>query len=184
MGGDRRIPIEAARAVADAAVHYLRPYCERIEIAGSIRRKKKTIGDIEIVAIPKVQRAPNLFGEPSGPEEMLIDQGIVDANRCEWPWLRPEVMGSRYWKLHDTRMQNFQIDLFLVRPPAQWGPILAIRTGSADFSRRLMVALRARGYRCEDGRVLDRKGEVIDCPEERDLFEAAGMRWIVPESRG
>lgn len=184
MGGDRRIPLEAARVVADATVHYLAPYCERIEIAGSIRRHKKTVGDVEIVAIPKVRRELDLFGHPTGQEELLIYQGIDEANQREIPWLKVVSMGHRYWKLADSRMGNFPIDLFLVRAPAQWGPIFSLRTGSADFSKRLMIALRARGYRSEDGRILDRKNEVIDCPEERDVFDTAGMRWVVPESRG
>jgi DNA polymerase (family 10) len=184
MGGDRRIPLEAAQVIAEGAVHYLRPYCERIEIGGSIRRKKKTVGDIEIVAIPKVKKALDLFGQPTGEEELMISQGIDDANTREWFWLKTISMGHRYWKLANARNQNFPIDLFLVRPPAQWGPIFALRTGSADFSKRLMTALRARGYRSEDGRILDKKDNLIDCPEEQDVFEVAGMRWIVPESRG
>ncbi len=39
--------------IAEKVKAQLAPHCERIEIAGSIRRKKPDVGDIEIVAIPK-----------------------------------------------------------------------------------------------------------------------------------
>ena len=41
-----------AKEIADNIVLMLSPFCDRIEIAGSIRRKKELIGDVEIVAIP------------------------------------------------------------------------------------------------------------------------------------
>jgi DNA polymerase/3'-5' exonuclease PolX len=205
VGGDQRIRWEAARAVADALLHYLAPVCERVEVAGSLRRRKEYVGDIEIVAIPKTKREPDMFGAPSGPEILLIDDAIAAYNLHESAGGAIELIaaGDRYWKLIDTAMKiaghdddgktlsmerkdgrvGLQIDLFLVRPPAQWGPIFAIRTGSGDFSKKMMIALKARGYRCEDGRVLDRRGVLIDCPEERDFFAVAGVKWVEPEKR-
>ena len=52
-----------AMMLAGKVVDELAPVCERIEIAGSIRRKKPTIGDVEIVCIPKLVTATNLLGE-------------------------------------------------------------------------------------------------------------------------
>ena len=42
-----------AKRIADSVLQELKPHCERIEIAGSIRRKKEYPNDIEIVSIPK-----------------------------------------------------------------------------------------------------------------------------------
>ena len=47
------IPLVKAKKWADRIVEILAPHCDRIEIAGSIRRQKPTIGDIEVVCIPK-----------------------------------------------------------------------------------------------------------------------------------
>jgi DNA polymerase/3'-5' exonuclease PolX len=44
---------QEALKIAQETVELLRPHCERIEIAGSIRREKPEPNDIEIVAIPK-----------------------------------------------------------------------------------------------------------------------------------
>jgi len=48
-----KMPFVEALAAACAIKEMLAPYCERIEIAGSVRRKKPYCKDIEIVAIPK-----------------------------------------------------------------------------------------------------------------------------------
>ncbi len=207
MGGDVRVRYEAALCVAECLLHYLRPVCERIEIAGSLRRKKDKIGDVELVAVPKTKRDVDMFGEAIGPEKLLIDDALALYRTHEGP-LDVLVSGERYWKMIDTAFtiagtndfdepvflerkdkegktlpRGLQIDLFLVRFPAQWGPLYAIRTGPADYSKRMMIALKARGYRCEDGRVLDRKNKVIDCPEEKDFFATMGARWTEPEDR-
>ena len=44
---------EVAIEIAEKVKALLLPHCERIEIAGSVRRKKPNVKDIEIVAIPK-----------------------------------------------------------------------------------------------------------------------------------
>ena len=50
---EKKYPHAEAQAIAQEVVEQLRPHCERIVVAGSIRRKKSEVGDIEIVAIPK-----------------------------------------------------------------------------------------------------------------------------------
>ena len=45
--------LEKARAIAEELKSLLEPGCERIPIAGSIRRRKSDIGYIELLCIPK-----------------------------------------------------------------------------------------------------------------------------------
>jgi len=186
MGGDRKIPWEAGDIIAQALVHHLGPHAERIKVAGSLRRRKEEVGDIELVMIPKIHREKNLLGE-EGDRFDTIQKGIDSYIQCEsrpgyGPSLERLNDGDRYMKLRET-VVGVQIDLFVVRPPAEWGPIFSIRTGSADFSRRLVTSLRNRGMRCEDGRVLDRNNRLVSCPEEKDFFKAAGVPLIDPAKR-
>ena len=44
--------LEKARAIASEVVKRLSPYCQRIEVAGSVRRKKAQVNDIDLVLIP------------------------------------------------------------------------------------------------------------------------------------
>jgi DNA polymerase/3'-5' exonuclease PolX len=62
MSAAVKFPYPVVLPIAGRIVEALRPYCERIEIAGSLRREKPMVGDIEIVAIPR--RPVDLFGEP------------------------------------------------------------------------------------------------------------------------
>jgi DNA polymerase/3'-5' exonuclease PolX len=61
------MPYMEAMAYATTMVYYLSPLCSRIEIAGSLRRKKETIGDIEIVLILKPEF--DMFGVPVEPSK-------------------------------------------------------------------------------------------------------------------
>ena len=42
-----------AQKIANEVVNQLSPYCDKVEIAGSIRRQKPTVNDIDIVLIPR-----------------------------------------------------------------------------------------------------------------------------------
>jgi len=44
--------LEKAKAIADEVVRRLGPYCTKIEVAGSIRRRKPWVKDVDIVLIP------------------------------------------------------------------------------------------------------------------------------------
>ena len=178
-----------AHAIAEAVVHYLTPACHRIEIAGSIRRGRERVKDIEIVAIPKMEvTAKDLFGDPLEQHDM-IEQAMVRANETEYPWLEFAVDpktgevrdGDKYKKLVDTKT-GIAIDLFLVTPPAQWGVIYMIRTGSGDWNKRFIARLDDLGLRMREGRILNAKG-VIDTPEESDVFKVAKVKWKDPSKR-
>jgi DNA polymerase/3'-5' exonuclease PolX len=157
-------------------------HCERIEIAGSVRRLKPEVKDIEIVAIPKVTSVTDLFGESLGEISALEDciQGYRDAF---------EIMknGPKYKKL--MLPEGIAVDLFIVTPPAQWGVQFMIRTGPAEFSR-WMVTKRMLGgalpNHCyvDKGSVWDGKnGQQICMPEEQDYFRFCGLAWREPRLR-
>lgn len=185
----RSVPLEAARIKAEALLHYLEPVCDKIAIAGSIRRNKPTVGDIEIVAVPTIYKPENqdLFGNTVGKPFDRLDEVIDEAAKREghegFPWLKRLNNGKKYLKLHDQYL-DIQIDLFVVRPPAEWGPIFAIRTGPAKFSQRLVTGLHVRKLQCKDGRVVEKKtGKHVRCPTEKRFFRLCGLRWKEPEDR-
>jgi DNA polymerase/3'-5' exonuclease PolX len=57
-----RIPLARAVSIAETTQAALAPHCERIAIAGSVRRRKAFVGDLELVCIPR-QLATGLFGD-------------------------------------------------------------------------------------------------------------------------
>lgn len=49
--------LERAKGVAAEVVARLGPACERVEVAGSVRRRKAEVKDLEVVFIPRMERA-------------------------------------------------------------------------------------------------------------------------------
>jgi DNA polymerase/3'-5' exonuclease PolX len=190
-----RIPWAEAHALGMEGVELLRPVCERIELAGSIRRKAETCGDIEVVCVPKVVRhedsGETLFGDDPW-EENLLD-AEVSGRLLTLPWAaRLDVnghraMGSKYKRL---TYRGFALDLFAVIEPAQWGVIFTIRTGPADYSHRLVTSTYAGGllppwFRVKHGALWGGSVflEVVPTPEEEDFYREIEQPWIAPEAR-
>lgn len=171
-----KMPYEHMMSLALPIVELLRPHCKRIEIAGSLRRKKAVIGDIEIVAEP-LGYLPDLLGTPT--ETHTLDL-------FDW-----STLGTLTTNGHKNKKINLpgeiQLDLFIVTPPAQWGVIYLLRTGSDKFSHRFVTAKSFGGmmpgsYRMKDGAIWS-NNHIIETPEEKDLFELFGVKYIPPQER-
>ena len=206
MGGTLRFPLADAEALANEVLALLEPACERIVVAGSIRRRKETIGDIEIVAIPNTREqlaVLDLFGEP------LASMNVPDPlmNRCG-ALLAEGVLDYRLNKdgrrsygpaLKLLTYNHFALDVFSATPET-WAVTLLIRTGPAYFSHRLatpknQTAVRRDGgpslygllpghIQLKDWRYAHRgTGEPYDTLEEGDVFTLLGYEWLSPEER-
>ena len=69
-----KIPYNKAYNLAQRILKELEPGCSRIEIRGSLHRKKPMVGDIEILAIPKIKNMQlDFFGNASGIDTKLDD---------------------------------------------------------------------------------------------------------------
>lgn len=180
MSEGPRMSYPFALRLAEHMCEILRPDCQRIEIAGSIRRKKSTIGDIELVVIPNT--VTDIFGDPYYGDSLIYDaltrEGFIS-----------EMNGPHHKQAHlppivNERPVNF--DIYLTTPE-QWGVIFLIRTGSADFSH-WFVTHKCQGgaltdwMQIKDGRLL-LAGNPVATPEETDVFERAGACWVPPEER-
>jgi len=176
-----KIHLDEAQRIARYYLGLLAPACERIEIAGSIRRKKLLVGDIEMVAIPKLAVSNDLFGNPSKPHS-LLDDAVADLIPRGARLLKN---GERYKQI--ALPEGVNLDLFIVLPPAQWGVIFLIRTGPAAFSRWVVTPRKHGGALPSNCRVKDgavwRNGEIIPMPEEEEFFRLLGLPAIAPEHR-
>lgn len=160
---------QEALAIAEVIKATLAPHCERIEIAGSIRRQKEIIGDIEICAIPK----PYDTG--------LFESGIATVVN-QWEKVKGEMDFEKCKYTQRLLPNGITLDLFFAKQD-KWGNIFLIRTGDWEFSKKFMGAkLPQMGYKQEDG-YLKYNGKIIPCPEEIDLFNRAGIKFIEPKNR-
>ncbi len=173
----RRLAWFDVRALSRELVERLRPGCERIEVAGSFRRGRPMVGDIELVAVPRVEAARDMFGL----EVALISSLDAEVGRLGVVLLKDgEKFKQFIWN-------GIQVDLFVQPDPATWGVNFMLRTGSADFSKWMMTP-RSKGGAMPGGmRVagsrLWRDGVVVETPEERDVFREMGVAWMLPLMR-
>lgn len=184
------------QGAAAEIVRELAPFCQRIEVAGSIRRGKPDPHDIEILAVPDLATVTvqvNMF------ETHEVQENRLDEELKVWRTLgkigdrldkngRP-AYGERFkrlWYLADREW--YALDLFSVLPPmAQWGVLFAIRTGPAEFSHLLVTSrvyggAMLPGYRVAGG-ALWRLEEMIPTPEEGKFFAALGLPTWPPAER-
>lgn len=171
---------EKANSIASVLKWKLSGRCVKIESAGSIRRLKKDVGDIELVAQPRMMSEQiDLFGNKNW-------QSLLE----EYPWKKlGEVIknGPRYKQI--VLKEGITLDLFIVQPPAQWGVIFAIRTGPADFSKWLVTKRENYGALPNDCCVRDggvyRGGQNKPIPmrREKDFFDFLGMGVNLPSER-
>jgi len=170
----------------------------RVELAGSIRRRRPYVGDLELVAEIDPERD---FGATSRVKGALNAIGVTRAPPTErktgFPALAP--WGDRYLKgILRPAGEPVQLDLFIVRPPAEWGVVFLIRTGSAGFSQSMVTRLHRYELKSDDGHIVSvpehtvrgrglisgkSYGEVVPCRTEEDFFRLAHMPFIPPEER-
>jgi len=135
--------LKDAKNIAVNICRKLQPYCQenRINIAGSIRRKKPDPNDIEILCLPLVKEETDLFGNITGRQRLPQFIGLVNK-------LGKVVKGSAAdGKMMQIELkENIMLDLFMP-DEADYFRQYAIRTGSANYSHyALASAWVSRGW--------------------------------------
>lgn len=163
-----RLPLDQARHIAVGVLLQLDPHCEVISLAGSIRRERPTIGDIEIVCVPRPYDPSPLFAS-----------GIATVVN-QWEKVKGE-LPCRYTQR--ILPEGIKLDLFLVDYDG-FGLQRAIRTGSADWCRTVLAPAWVRaGYHSEGGLLRRADGSVVPVRTEPELFRLIGLPWVDPRDR-
>lgn len=139
-------PFSLASKSADYILQLLRPYCDRIHLAGSLRRLRPEVKDIEIVCQPKREmRQSGLF--PDITEEVL-DRSFVEALATITDHVSWGTVYGRYTRIRTNSKvcPGICLDLFMPQPEDYFRQ-LAIRTGSADYAHQVIAtAWKAKGW--------------------------------------
>src|SRR5262249_25821087 len=137
---------------------------ERVELAGSVRRRRETVADVDIL----VQSA-----DAPAAMRAFVGMALVDAVLAQGPT-----------KSSVKTRGGLQVDLRVV-PADAFGAALHYFTGSKEHN----VAIRALGVRrgllINEYGVFEGRGDgpKIGGAEEVDVFRAVGLPWIPPELR-
>lgn len=160
-----------ALAIASEIVEWLEPECERVAIAGSLRRRRVDVHDIEICV--ELRPVKDMFGNNAIAD---IDIGSLGAVLKSGPRYKQIALHS-----------GINLDLFIVQEPAQWGVIFALRTGPAMLSKLLVTPRKIGGLlpsfaRVKDGGVIAH-GKLVLMPEEELFFDFCGLPMVDPDKR-
>lgn len=179
------IPYAVAMITAQSLAAELRPFTTQLEIVGSLRRGKATVGDIELLYIPRFeQRRDGLFDEfQFNLAEWKIGHWLTDQTLTK----RPNVRGHFAWgeknklALHST---GTPVDLFATTEE-NWPVSLVIRTGSKETNLRLTTGAQKQGgtlhaYGCG---VSYPDGRLIRAVDERHVFALCGVPYLHPHER-
>lgn len=144
------------------------PAVQRLEVAGSYRRRRETVGDIDLLAIA------------TEPQEVV--EGFTS-----YPDVKSVELAG------DTRVtvvlrSGLQVDLRIL-PPESYGAALQYFSGSKAHNVKLRKRAVAQGLSISEYGVIrageggGERGELVAGREEADVYEAVGLPWIAPELR-
>ena len=155
--------LEQGQKIADAVIKRLSPYCQKIEVAGSIRRRKATVHDIDIVLVPS--------------DPWNLESEVLALARP----VQPKMSGE---KLKRFDFNGAQIDLYYATVQT-WATLLLIRTGSKENNIRLCSRAKGMGWHLAasgDG-LFDDTGKRIAGDTEESIYKALGLLYQEPSER-
>jgi len=145
--------------LAKRIVKQLKPYCRRIEVAGSIRRKEKKPKDIDIVLIPKNTNKLVNFLKTKGK--------YLQGGEHESTW----------------RIDNVKVELYYTNSE-EWGAELLAYSSKKGSGIGLRIVARLKGFKLNNHGLFNRKtGKRIAGKTEREIYAALGRRYKEPWER-
>jgi DNA polymerase (family 10) len=163
LSGKKRMPLGLALPIAESLLEQIRqlPSVERADVAGSIRRRRDTIGDLDLLLI--------------SPDSPLALQEF-----SKLPVVKQVIA------LGDTRAtvvieDGVQVDVRAVEK-GTYGAALVYFTGSKEHNVHLRTIARARGLKISEYGVF-RGNKRIGGKEEKEVYAALKMAVVPPELR-
>lgn len=167
-----RLRLDQALEAAFSVMHFLkeRDDVKDVVLAGSLRRVKETIGDVDILVVPAEDSAG------AG-----IIQGFTTADFCSEVLAAGATKGSARVL---TPEQPVQVDVRVV-PASSLGAALQYFTGSKEHNVRLREIASKAGYTLNEYGLyaLDDKTQAVAGATEEGLYQALDLPWIDPRLR-
>ena len=184
-----------ARLIAEGVLELLAPHSEIINIAGSCRRGKNEVKDIEIVVLPKPQIIKDVFGEDM---ETGRSKAFIGKVQLLGEALKGSPVNGKYVQV--KLKEGINLDLFIPFGFDYYRQF-AIRTGSGDYSKNVIASgWRKRGWCGSDAGLrrtsdcIQRKPSEWKCinpkaelppvwKSEQEFFDWIKVKWVEPALR-
>jgi DNA polymerase (family 10) len=156
-----RMLLGEALPIAEEVVEGLRPKVEKISVAGSLRRMKETVGDIDVLAVSENPK--------------VVMDAFSNLPQVEDVVLKGKTKTTVYLE------GDLQADLRVVES-GSFGAALQYFTGSKDHNIHLRSIAQRMGLKINEYGVFEGDEKVAGDEEER-IYELLGMAHIAPELR-
>jgi len=135
----------------------------RVEVAGSARRRKETVGDLDVLVSSN---------EPEKVTEHFVSMPPI-----------VRILGQGPTKSTVVLRNMLQVDLRVI-PPESYGAALQYFTGSKEHNVKLRTIGVKAGLKLNEYGLYDREtDELIAAEDEGTIYESMGLRWMPPEIR-
>ena len=139
------------------------PAVRQVEVAGSARRMKETVGDLDVLV-------------------SSLEPEVVTERFCAMPPII-RVLGRGPTKSTVVLQNMLQVDLRVI-PPESYGAALQYFTGSKEHNVKLRTIGVKAGYKLNEYGLYRREDDsLVEAEDEARIYEALGMRWMPPELR-
>ena len=183
-----------AQRYAAAIVEWLTPHCERIEIAGSIRRGLPHCNDVDLVCIPKRETQRDMLGAIIADHNLLwvFLNDYVGSGKATF-----QTGGNQPGKFAILQLKACQLDVYFA-DQTNFATRFLCRTGSKEHNIWLAQRAQERGGKWEPYEGLNlppspprsgrgNEGEVslslVPAATEADIYQALGLGFIEPANR-
>jgi DNA polymerase (family 10) len=148
-------------------------FCVRAEIAGSLRRQRGSINDIDIVVQPRPE-----------PDSWLNILKTVKREFDATTEKQGDKLATLYVPFASIKGHgHIQVDLYRATA-ATWGILLLVRTGSKEHNVHLCNVAISKGFRLFYSQgFVDKNNNVIAGRTEEEVFQALGMPFVIPQDR-
>jgi DNA polymerase (family 10) len=161
LRGQERMLLGEALQLSMRVLEHLKPFADQVTIAGSLRRMKETVGDLDVLAVGDKSIVIQEFVEMDGVVEVLA---------------RGETKAS-------IMLDERQVDL-RVMENEEWGASLQYFTGSKEHNVRLREIAKGKGLKINEYGVFSiDTNERVCGAEEEEVYRILGLDWIPPELR-
>ncbi|MFP3853922.1 MAG: DNA polymerase/3'-5' exonuclease PolX [Anaerolineales bacterium] len=159
-----RILLGQALPASEEVLNRLRalPSVEKAESAGSLRRRRETVGDLDLLA---ASRNPGVVMEAFTGDEAV-----------------EQVLGQGETKASIIRKDGLRMQLW-VHLPERYGSALQYATGSKEHNVRMRELAQKQGLSLSEHGFRKEDGELILCENEESVYQELGLVWIPPELR-
>jgi len=161
--------LQTAELLTKELLIHLNPFCHRIEVAGSVRRKCPDVNDIDLVIIQHSYKLQQYFLSKDSTEKSVYSQGLDLKS------------GPKHKQI---RYEGEKIELWFA-DKSNFGLIHIIRTGSASFSQSILSKWKeiSDGGYSDGGYLHTRDNKKINTYDEMDVFNLCELSYIDPLNR-